>query len=414
LHRTAVTSWICLVLGVALVGCDPAKPTHEARAQASPHPEAPLSPDAAEGARLWIKYCTLCHGPEAKGYVADNAPSLVTETFLRSATDDFLMEAIATGRPGTPMAPYGVRYGGPLTNEALRQIVAFVRSKGPAAETLPAVADGNAEAGKPLFVGFCAPCHGDGPKRSAPRLDLPSFLQIATNSFLDFAIRKGRPGTKMEPFEAKLTQPQINDVVAYLRTFQNPAPAVTLPEPTGKEPMVINPKGKAPVFTAREDRFVPAADVAAALAAKRRMVILDARATSDWMLGHIPGAISMPYYEMKRVDEVPKDGTWVLAYCACPHHASGEVVDELRRRGYPKAAIIDEGITFWRQHGYPMELPPPADGAKPDLAPGAAPPSPSVAPAAKAPAAKAPRKGVASPKAGVTPPASPPASPAAQ
>jgi cytochrome c oxidase cbb3-type subunit III len=371
---------------IALTACDPAKPAG-GQASAQAQPSVPLSPDAVQGARLWGKYCTLCHGPEAKGYVADNAPSLVTDTFLRSATDDFLMEAIATGRPGTPMAPYGVRYGGPLTDEDLRQIVAFVRSKGPAAEPLAAVADGNAEAGKPLFIGVCAPCHADDPKRSAPRLALPSFLQIATNSFLDVAIRKGRPGTKMEPFEAKLTQPQINDIIAYLRTLQNPLPTVTLAPPSGKEPMVINPKGKPAGLTARDGRFVPAADVVAALAAKRRLVILDARATSDWMLGHIPGAISMPYYEMKRVEEVPKDGTWVLAYCACPHHASGEVVDELRRRGYPRTAIIDEGITFWRQHGYPMELPAPVDGDKPALSP-AAPPSPPAAPPPPVPGAK--------------------------
>ena len=83
------------------------------------------------------------------------------------------------------------------------------------------------------------------------------------------------------------------------------------------------------------------------------------------MLGHIPGAISMPYYEMKRIEEVPNDGTWVLAYCACPHHASGEVVDALRKLGYAKTAVIDEGITFWKQKGYPMALPPPAEGQKP-------------------------------------------------
>ena len=187
---------------------------------------------------------------------------------------------------------------------------------------------------------------------------MPEFLQIATNSFLDYAIRKGRPGTPMEPFEGKLSSKQISDVVAYLRTLENPHPPSTLPAPTGKEPMVINPKGKQASFTLREGRFVSSADVAAALKAKRRLVILDARAASDWMLGHIPGALSMPYYDMKRIDEVPKDGTWVLAYCACPHHASGEVVDELRRRGYANTAVIDEGINFWRQQKYPMVDPP--------------------------------------------------------
>jgi cytochrome c oxidase cbb3-type subunit 3/ubiquinol-cytochrome c reductase cytochrome c subunit len=45
----------------------------------------------------------------------------------------------------------------------------------------------------------------------------------------------------------------------------------------------------------------------------------------------------------------------VLAYCACPHHASGIIVDELRKRGFKHTAVIDEGILFWHQQGYPVE-----------------------------------------------------------
>ena len=44
----------------------------------------------------------------------------------------------------------------------------------------------------------------------------------------------------------------------------------------------------------------------------------------------IPGALSAPHYQAESLNRVPNDGTWVVAYCACPHHASGEVVDELR------------------------------------------------------------------------------------
>ena len=67
-----------------------------------------------------------------------------------------------------------------------------------------------------------------------------------------------------------------------------------------------------------------------ALDAKRRLVIADARPPSDWLNLHITGAISTPYYDTKSLDDIPNDGTWVLAYCACPHHVSGIVVEELR------------------------------------------------------------------------------------
>jgi len=51
------------------------------------------------------------------------------------------------------------------------------------------------------------------------------------------------------------------------------------------------------------------------------------------------GAISVPYYALGGLDRIPNDGTWVVAYCACPHHASGEVVTELRKHGYPHTAV---------------------------------------------------------------------------
>jgi cytochrome c oxidase cbb3-type subunit 3/ubiquinol-cytochrome c reductase cytochrome c subunit len=120
-------------------------------------------------------------------------------------------------------------------------------------------------------------------------------------------------------------------------------------------PWVIRPKGKAPSFSLREGRFVPAEQVKRALDEKRRLIIIDARAPSDWIQFHIPGSVPLPYYDTAKLDAVPNDGTWVIAYCACPHHASGEVVDALRRRGFPNTAVLDEGILFWRQMGYALD-----------------------------------------------------------
>jgi cytochrome c oxidase cbb3-type subunit 3/ubiquinol-cytochrome c reductase cytochrome c subunit len=70
---------------------------------------------------------------------------------------------------------------------------------------------------------------------------------------------------------------------------------------------------------------------------------------------------------MKRLDEIPKDA-WVIAYCACPHHLSGIVADELQKRGYPHALVLDEGILEWHRRGYPVVAapgvtPPPKDPA---------------------------------------------------
>ena len=84
-------------------------------------------------------------------------------------------------------------------------------------------------------------------------------------------------------------------------------------------------------------------------------ILLDARASSDWVLGHIPGAVPFPFYSVDELaSNLPTDGTWIVAYCACPHAASGRVVDDLRARGFANTAVLDEGIYFWRDAGYPM------------------------------------------------------------
>src|SRR3954468_14807207 len=69
-------------------------------ARAAPSTPASSNGPLAHGADLYTRYCVLCHGKELTGYAADNAPSLVTRTFLESATDSFISAAIVDGRPG--------------------------------------------------------------------------------------------------------------------------------------------------------------------------------------------------------------------------------------------------------------------------------------------------------------------------
>ena len=87
-----------------------------------------------------------------------------------------------------------------------------------------------------------------------------------------------------------------------------------------------------------------------------RMVLLDARSTVAWKQTHIPGAIPVPYYEEPEafVENIPNDSTWIVAYCACPHAASGRVIKKLKKYGYKNLAILDEGILVWAEMGFPV------------------------------------------------------------
>jgi rhodanese-related sulfurtransferase len=75
---------------------------------------------------------------------------------------------------------------------------------------------------------------------------------------------------------------------------------------------------------------------------------------------HIAGAISVPFYEVNEyAKQLPKD-RYILTYCGCPHAESGKARDALRALGYPRAAVMDEGLFAWRDRGYPVR-----GGAKP-------------------------------------------------
>jgi mono/diheme cytochrome c family protein/rhodanese-related sulfurtransferase len=335
------------------------------------------NPSSLPGKEMYAALCAPCHGKDLKGYAADHAPSLITSTFLESATDDYIKRSILTGRPSTSMAAYGKTLGGPLDDAAIDRLVTYIREQGPppGSKVLPLVGAGDPKAGEPVYAKNCATCHGDlAIRRENIHLANPMFLAQAQDPFIKYAIVHGRPGTKMVAFEGALTDQQINDVVSFIRTFNvgQGSSIPQLPAPTGKEPLVINPKGKDPTWTPREGRFVSVDDVHKAYKAGAKMIIIDARPPSEWMRAHIKGAVSIPYHDTKRLPEVPKD-TWVVAYCACPHHLSGIVVDELIKLGHKKALVLDEGINDWHRKLYPMTV---ADGVKPPvLEPTPAPPA---------------------------------------
>ncbi|MFM2245978.1 MAG: hypothetical protein RL071_2052, partial [Pseudomonadota bacterium] len=195
---------------------------------------------------------------------------------------------------------------------------------------------------------------------TAPALGNPVLLATSPDGFLREAVRRGRSGTPMPAFADRLSAQQIDDVVVFLRSraagWTAPAPVVVRPPPPSQA--VRNSTAPPAALQPRDDRFVSAESVGRALAEGKRLVLLDARPLSDWQRGHLPGALPVPFYD--GVDAIlphlPRDGTPVVAYCACPHAASGQVVDALRKAGVNAAYILDEGVLVWAARGLPMAI----------------------------------------------------------
>jgi mono/diheme cytochrome c family protein len=111
--------------------------------------KAAASKELSESVRLgqatYHEFCARCHGPEAEGGVvkryitpgvkdakpADFPVPNLREIHSRNPDKDVAAvawEAIQKGRPPTPMPTWGVRYGGPMNDQQITDLVNYLLS----------------------------------------------------------------------------------------------------------------------------------------------------------------------------------------------------------------------------------------------------------------------------------------------
>ena len=272
------------------------------------------------------------------------------------------------------MSAFSVAAGGPLQDDDIRAIIAFLRefqrgeaiAVGDPADNAPLDAQRVARA-RVSFQAHCASCHGEqGQGRTAPTLNNRILHELASDGFLRQTIAHGRPGTAMLGFASSLTETEIEDLVQLVRALSEPNTASVTTQAGEDEgwaeregdQLVLNPDGRPPRF-APANEYVAAQDVKLALDQGRRLILFDARAVSDWRAGHLPGALPAPFYQSEEaLRRVPNDGTQIVVYCGCPHAAADHLASRLRAAGYPRVAVINEGFYHWRDEGYPLVLEP--------------------------------------------------------
>lgn len=84
--------------------------------------------------------------------------------------------------------------------------------------TLGAQTNEDAERGKRLYLGHCAPCHGPTATGGrGPNLTQPNLKQGSSEEALFNVIRRGVPGTEM-PGAWQMTDREVRQVVAFIRS----------------------------------------------------------------------------------------------------------------------------------------------------------------------------------------------------
>lgn len=88
------------------------------------------------------------------------------------------------------------------------------------------------------------------------------------------------------------------------------------------------------------------------------VTVLDVRPESEFNLGHLPGALSIPFGELeRRLSELPKEAQ-IIAYCRGRYCVlSFEAVAALREKGYD-VRRLEDGYPEWKAAGLPLETQP--------------------------------------------------------
>jgi len=306
------------------------------------------------------KYCVLCHGADRQGHVNDHAPSLRSKSLFESGVPHAILRPLSYGRQGTAMGGYLDEVGGPLTLDETWDLTYWLFEQSGvervAITTNPV--HGDIERGRSLYQTTCAECHGEnGEGVTAPALGNQSALAHNSDEFIRHAIQHGREDTEMVGFADKLSAEDIDSLTAFIRSRAGgwKVEQTVLRELPTPDQYVINKDGEDPEFTLTDDLYVSAADLLLALQGKRKMMLLDTRVSSVWQTAHIEGSFTLPYYtDFDAIEaDLPK-GVMIVAYCSCPRAAAEWVVEELRKRGYDKSAVMYEGIYGWINLGYPV------------------------------------------------------------
>ena len=191
---------------------------------------------APDGRELYIEHCSGCHQMEGQSGIG--LPLLNAK--LADVSDKYLQSTIRLGRPGRVMPAFQR-----LSDAQVGAIVKFLRQRSETTEIAfaeePVV--GDAAHGHTLYTEHCIKCHGadgsgegqgTGVTTSRERTFLvmpasisnPGFLASAPDQMIRRVIHVGRKSSGMPSFDSKLSETDIDDLVAFVRSFEQQARSV--------------------------------------------------------------------------------------------------------------------------------------------------------------------------------------------
>jgi cytochrome c oxidase cbb3-type subunit 3 len=166
----------------------------------------------ATGQRLFLTYCSVCHGSDAGG--APGFPNLTDNDWLYGGEPATIQTTILDGRNGI-MPPWGAVLSATQTDE----VVAYVLSLSGREADASKVA-----AGKAVFQTYCVACHGADAKGNhamgAANLTDKIWLYGGSPGTIKQTIMHGRTG-KMPAHRAFLGEEKVHLLAAYVYSLSH-------------------------------------------------------------------------------------------------------------------------------------------------------------------------------------------------
>jgi mono/diheme cytochrome c family protein len=196
--------------------------------------EAAEGGDLASGGELFSQNCASCHGELGEGGVNparanDIIAPISTAEYLRTRDDRTLRAIISQGQPNFGMSPFGDSFGGPLKDDQVDAVVAFMRAweENPPVELPPDVTNSPqpTASGREVYGDLCSQCHGgNGEGGIGPSLADPTWHAANSDIVVFNVISLGHDATAMIAWGEILSSLQIEQLVSHIRTFNSSAP----------------------------------------------------------------------------------------------------------------------------------------------------------------------------------------------
>ncbi len=192
------------------------------------------------GQELFTANCATCHGDFGEGGINPARPGdiiapISTAEYLKTRDDATLRNIIAQGQPNFGMSPFGSSFGGPLDDDEIDALVAFIRSweANPPVELPPEVAiEQITLSGADIFQELCAQCHGpNGEGGIGPSFLTEEFKTTYTETLLFETINQGHEATAMIGWGEVLSADQIQQLVDFIRQMEPQEEVVEITSP---------------------------------------------------------------------------------------------------------------------------------------------------------------------------------------